>query len=320
MVTLTGNRDSYPRPESRRKVTLPAVSIVIPVYNGSNFLADAVESALAQDYPDLEIVVVNDGSSDDGATDRIARSYLPRIRYFEQPNGGVASALNRAIAEARGEYISWLSHDDLLLPGKVSRQSAFLAQRGDAKTVVFGDFDVEDVDTGRRWEERLPRFLRSGGPPATLALLFLGRLHGCSLLLPRSVFDEVGRFDVALRTTQDYDLWFRMLHAGYRFVHLPGAAIRTRWHAAQGTRAMSELHRREAAALHGAAVGTFAPIVRSLSPVMARRVHRSLSQRGLDSVAGAFAAVWTNDSTLRKVLAPALGMGRPTPAGSGGAR
>ncbi len=91
----------------------PKVSIVIPVYNGSDFLREAIDSALAQTYRNIEIVVVNDGSQDDGKTEHVALSYGNKIRYFSKPNGGVASALNRAIREMTGEYFSWLSHDDL---------------------------------------------------------------------------------------------------------------------------------------------------------------------------------------------------------------
>lgn len=290
--------------------TAPSVSIVIPVYNGANFLAEAIESALAQGYPDFEVVVVNDGSTDDGATDRIARTFLPRIRYFRQQNGGVASALNRGIAEAHGQYISWLSHDDLLLPGKLARQADLLAREGASRTVAFGDFDVEDIASGRRWPDRLPRSLRVGDARATLALLFLGRLHGCTLMLPRSAFDEVGPFDVTLRTTQDYDLWFRMLAAGYRFVWLPGAAIRTRWHAEQGTKTMNELHQREAAVLYYQAARTLAPVIRAQSPLWARRIHRSLVNRSQRAAAAEFAFAWSEGSRLRTLIAPGLGMTR----------
>ena len=77
----------------------PLVSIVIPVYNGSNYMREAIDSALAQTYENVEIIVVNDGSTDDGETDRIARSYGDKIRYFAKDNGGVSSALNKGIKE-----------------------------------------------------------------------------------------------------------------------------------------------------------------------------------------------------------------------------
>ncbi|MDD4547058.1 MAG: glycosyltransferase family A protein, partial [Oscillospiraceae bacterium] len=94
----------------------PLVSIVIPVYNGSNYLAEAVDSALAQTYKNIEIVVVNDGSNDEGATEKVAKSYGDKIRYFSKENGGVSSALNLGIENMKGDYFSWLSHDDLYKP------------------------------------------------------------------------------------------------------------------------------------------------------------------------------------------------------------
>ena len=91
---------------------LPRVSIIIPVYNGANYLKEAIDCALNQSYQNLEVIVVNDGSCDEGATRSVALSYGDRIRYFEKENGGVSSALNLGIREMRGEYFSWLSHDD----------------------------------------------------------------------------------------------------------------------------------------------------------------------------------------------------------------
>ena len=86
----------------------PKVSIVIPVYNGSNFLAEAIDSALSQTYHNTEIIVVNDGSTDEGATENIALSYGNKINYYLKKNGGVASALNFGIEKMSGEYFSWL--------------------------------------------------------------------------------------------------------------------------------------------------------------------------------------------------------------------
>ena len=100
----------------------PLVSIVIPVYNGSNFLQQAIDSALNQTYKNIEIIVVNDGSRDDGATEQIALSYGDKIRYFSKENGGVSTALNMGIANMKGEYFSWLSHDDMYKPEKIEKQ------------------------------------------------------------------------------------------------------------------------------------------------------------------------------------------------------
>ena len=104
----------------------PKVTIIIPVYNGSNFLAQAIDAALAQTYKNCEILVINDGSKDDGASEKIALSYGDKIKYFCKENGGVSSVLNFAFTKMEGEWFSWLSHDDLYLPEKIEKQIAFI--------------------------------------------------------------------------------------------------------------------------------------------------------------------------------------------------
>jgi glycosyltransferase involved in cell wall biosynthesis len=104
----------------------PKVSIVIPVYNGANFLGEAIESAIAQTYANLEIIVVNDGSTDDGETESIAKAYGEKIVYYSKKNGGVASALNYGIEKMTGQFFSWLSHDDLYVRTKVEDQVRYL--------------------------------------------------------------------------------------------------------------------------------------------------------------------------------------------------
>ena len=100
----------------------PKVSIVIPAYNAANYLAQAIDSALSQTYNNVEIVVVNDGSKDDGETERIAKMYGDRIVYISKENGGSSSALNCGIRAMSGEWFSWLSHDDLYYPNKIEDQ------------------------------------------------------------------------------------------------------------------------------------------------------------------------------------------------------
>jgi glycosyltransferase involved in cell wall biosynthesis len=99
----------------------------MPVFNGGHYFRAALESALAQDYDNLEIVVVNDGSTDAGETERIALAHSDRVRYFYQPNRGVAGAMNTAVAHMTGDYFAWFSHDDLHLPHKPRRRWLFSA-------------------------------------------------------------------------------------------------------------------------------------------------------------------------------------------------
>ncbi len=121
----------------------PLVSVVIPVFNGTNYLAEAIESVLEQTYPAIEIIVVDDGSTD-GTWDLI-QSFGDRVRGIRKPNGGVASAMNRGIREAAGRHIAWLSHDDLFLPEKLARQVRFL-QESDGFAACYTDYRIIGPD------------------------------------------------------------------------------------------------------------------------------------------------------------------------------
>ena len=100
----------------------PLVSVILPVYNGARFLAESLESAVAQTYPQIEIVMMDDGSKDESAS--IGQAF-PRVLYFYQENGGIAAARNAAIALAHGELLAFLDHDDLWAPNKIELQVAY---------------------------------------------------------------------------------------------------------------------------------------------------------------------------------------------------
>lgn len=125
----------------------PLVSIVIPVYNGANYLAQAIDSALAQTYPQVEVIVVNDGSNDDGASYRIAQQYGDKIRYFDKPNGGVSSALNLGIREMKGDYFAWLSHDDFYDSSRIEGDINAILQNNNegafTDIIMIDEFDKE---------------------------------------------------------------------------------------------------------------------------------------------------------------------------------
>jgi len=218
-------------------VVPPLVSIVIPVFNGADYLREAIDSALAQTHHPVEVLVVNDGSTDGGATEAVTRSFGDRIRYLAKPNGGVASALNLGIECMRGEWFSWLSHDDLYLPGKVAAQLARAAALP-GEAILFSDYRFIDA-RGRPLRDRRIAPVRS----MRVELLAGDPIHGCTTLVPRTCFERVGRFDESLRTTQDYDLWFRMADR-FPFVHVPEVLVLSRVHPAQGVRTIST-HRAE---------------------------------------------------------------------------
>ena len=228
----------------------PKVSIVIPAYNASNYLAEAIDSALAQTYPNYEIIVVNDGSKDEGATAAVAKRYGDKIRYFEKENGGSSSALNVGIQNMTGEWFSWLSHDDLYVPQKLEKQMEYLQQMNFPmellqKQVFFSAFDLIDGDgkTIRRANqkkdvklaERLERFSSNA---ELIAEPTRYNFNGCSCLVHKSAFECVGFFDEKLRLLNDIDMWFRLYAAGYQVHYLPLPLVKGRIHAKQVSRSI----------------------------------------------------------------------------------
>jgi glycosyltransferase involved in cell wall biosynthesis len=209
----------------------PLVSVVIPVYNGANYLSQAIDSALAQTWPNLEVIVVDDGSDDNGHTDAVALSYGDRIRYLRKPNGGVATALNYGVEAMRSEYLSWLSHDDVFEPNKIDRMMRVILGRPDT-VVTFGDFVSIDADGALGREHRAGDGFDERQP---LWALFEGRINGCALIVPKRCFDICGRFDPRLPATQDYDMWFRVA-LQFPLVHVPGIAVFQRHHPGQGSK------------------------------------------------------------------------------------
>ena len=224
----------------------PFVSIVIPVFNGSNYLKRAIDSALTQSYRNTEIVIVNDGSTDGGATEEIARSYGDKIRYYYKENGGVATALNLAVSVMHGEYFSWLSHDDEYLPNKVQAQVDYLRQLDNDNSVVYSGFEVIDANSNKLGTVIMPMI-----EPVDFRYWITrgSMLHGCSLLIPKKCFARSGLFDPRLRTTQDYDLWFRM-SSSTSFLAMPNPLIRARSHEEQGTKTLGKVVLEECDELH----------------------------------------------------------------------
>ena len=222
----------------------PLVSIVIPVYNGANYMREAIDSALAQTYSNVEIIVVNDGSNDDGATKKIAKSYGDKIRYFEKKNGGVSTALNLGIKKMRGKYFSWLSHDDLYCPNKIQAQIDALRRAGDMSRIVYSNWasmrmperKVEVFNTAQIYRQE---FMETGA----FAAIF-GLVSGCSLLIPKFYFDAYGGFDENYRAVQDYKKWFEMFR-GKRLIYLRDPLIISRRHPEQTGKTYSKVAEEE---------------------------------------------------------------------------
>lgn len=211
----------------------PLVTIAIPVNNGADYLGEAIDSALAQTYPNVEIVVVNDGSEDDGATDAVARRFGDRIRYIVQENRGVSGALNTALRQMKGEVFTWLSHDDLFEPQKTARQVELHQRAGSRDDVaLFSDFRWIGADGAVLGEECAAHAALVSNP---MLAFYDGRINGCTLFAPRDLMVSIGGFDESLRYVQDYHAW-RALVGRAALVHLPELLVRIRAHPAQGSR------------------------------------------------------------------------------------
>jgi glycosyltransferase involved in cell wall biosynthesis len=211
----------------------PLVSIVIPVYNGSDYMKEAIDSALNQTYNNCEVIVVNDGSDDEGKTDVIAKSYGDKIRYFFKENGGVSSALNLGIQKMNGEYFSWLSHDDAYYPNKVEEQISYFKKKD--KAILYGSYDIinekSEIVENRKQKYISPEKFR-------LFLLINYPVNGITVLIPKKCFNVVGYFNEELKTTQDYDIWFR-LSKKFVFIQQNIVLAKSRKHSAQGSKKIS---------------------------------------------------------------------------------
>ena len=206
----------------------PKVSIIIPVYNGANYLKEAIDSALLQTYDNIEILVINDGSNDGGKTRSIALSYKDKIRYIEKENGGVSTALNIGIKNMTGKYFSWLSHDDLYKPDKVLKQVEEI-NKYDDRTILYSNYSlinensdfIDNVILNHEEYEKKP-----------LNSIINMDINGITLFIPKKAFDECGLFDENLRCVQDYDLWVKMMNT-YKFVHMKDILASSRVHSKQ---------------------------------------------------------------------------------------
>ena len=180
---------------------MPLVSAIIPCHNRAWILKEAVESVLAQDFRDFELIVVDDGSTDN--TRKILAAY-PDIRVIRQDHAGVSSARNRGIRRAKGEYIAFLDSDDLWLPGKLSAQLAFFKKRPDALVCQTEEIWIRN---GVRVNPKRHHTKPSGMIFEQSTKLCL--VSPSAVMIRRNLFDRVGHYDERLPACEDYDLWLR---------------------------------------------------------------------------------------------------------------
>jgi glycosyltransferase involved in cell wall biosynthesis len=206
----------------------PAVSILIPVYNAREWLAAAVESALAQTSSNVEVVVLDDGSTD--GSYEVAERFAGRVHLARQSNGGQNVSRNQLTAMSRGEWLVYLDADDELAPDAVEKKLA----RADAADVVFGTMNLQHYRGAERL--RTESFPASDYPDPFAAAFLWKYPNTSSFMFRRSAVDAVGGWNEAIRSCTDYDLYFRLLLAGKRFSAAPeSVSIYRHWSARQAS-------------------------------------------------------------------------------------
>jgi hypothetical protein len=216
-------------PETPSDGKHPVVTIVITTYNHARYLDEAITSALAQEGDGIEVLVIDDGSSDDPGS---VVSKYPGVRLVSQPNQGLSAARNAGTREARGRFVQFLDADDRLLPGAVASNLAVFGQRPDC-AMVHGSYRSVASDWTPIWQPR-PFVI---GENALLDLLVRGNRIGmhATVMYRRDSLLEVGGFDPSLPANEDYDLYLRLASVG-RIASHPAIIAEYRYHDANMSR------------------------------------------------------------------------------------
>ena len=214
-IDFISGEDASNRTESKQisniKSLSPLISVLVPTYNQAQFLPSALDSLLAQTYANWEAIIINDGSTD--STLEVMKRYAakdPRFRIFHKENGGCGSALNEALRNARGEWICWLSSDDLFVQNKLEIHLKAIEQYPDIKFFHTDYYWLDEAiqkmsPSNINFNEFLP-------PPEMqiIGLFQCNYFNGISICIHRSVFEQIGFFKEYLRNAQDYDMWLRI--------------------------------------------------------------------------------------------------------------
>lgn len=202
----------------------PKVSFIVPTYNHARYLPYALNSIINQNYPNLEVLVIDDGSTDETA--KLVKPYPSIINYIYKENGGTPSALNLGLSLATGKYVCWLSADDVLIGKKVFKQLELMEcdpNMGFSYTsfVVINANGVKQYAVNSAYYSDKREMVRK--------LMEGCFINGSSVMMRRSALEKIGDFDESLPQAHDYDLWLRFLrHYSCGFLAEPLLAYR--WH------------------------------------------------------------------------------------------
>src|SRR5260221_1550083 len=210
------------RKESPLVLAPVLVSVVVPAYKSAAYIAEALNSVLAQTFSGYEIIVVNDGSPDTETLEQALIQYFAKIRYVRQANGGPGSARNRGIREALGKYIAFLDSDDSWLPGHLAKQVELLQSDPSLALAYSNSLLLQgDAPMGTAFE-RVPQDLH-----VTFETLVAERctIGTSTVVASRQALLEAGGFEDQRRRSEDFDLWLRMAHRGARMSYSPAVQV-----------------------------------------------------------------------------------------------
>lgn len=201
------------------------VSIIIPLYNGERFVLEAVESALAQTYPSVEVIVVDDGSTDGGKALLAPYVKTKRIRYFEEPHRGLPAARNKGIRVAKGEYIAFLDADDIFLPEKIERQAAYLDAHPECEAVYSALYHFWEDDPETLLTLRYRYYSGRDVFPQLLRRFFIAP---STVVIRKDVLERRGGFSEDIPIAEDFEFWLRLTHRGVCVGFLPTVLAKLR--------------------------------------------------------------------------------------------
>jgi glycosyltransferase involved in cell wall biosynthesis len=193
---------------------MPSVSVIIPTYNRAHLVGEAIQSVQDQTFTDLELIVVDDGSTDH--TEEVVRSFTDlRLKYLKRPNGGVSAARNTGLEACAGEFVAFLDSDDLFLPEKLALQVAKISTDPEVGLVYGRYYTAVAEESPRKVAGRCY-------PQLELRDLLLGPMfHWSTVLVRRSYLDEIGEFDEQFRVGEEWELTLRLALAGCKMICVP---------------------------------------------------------------------------------------------------
>lgn len=228
------------------------VSVIMPAYNAGRYIAESVESVLRQSYSNLELVIVNDGSTDNTSAviTEYQNRYLDKIVYInKEKNEGTALTLNRAILESKGKYICWLSADDLFVEDTVESLVNYLESHKEYD-MAFSDFELIDSSSNflrdSFFKKDIVELIKQEVYQPYKGLLITGCIiNGCTVIIPKTCFEVIGGFNHKYRYAHDYDMWLR-LASKFSIGYLNKVNVKNRTYPEQ----ISQLGRNEIDAFH----------------------------------------------------------------------